>query len=154
MMQSLAIILICIIVKWNYCAGASDRNALTSTLSMSLGEHAYLMPAHQHRPAVDNKSNDSFRKVNHRRRHQHYGTESSAQKPSQANNRSNETTITKRRANKYETVINDNNVDNAMTIANTRNKRDTTRQDLCKTLCTCKNDMNFLTIECYFEQVS
>lgn len=174
MMQSIAIILICIIVKLYDCStvavvvAADDRSEWPLRFAAS-------MPSPSPRDVNSVRAANDWLAVPNKRNtiHQHIvnlhaGDDSGKQmhdKSSQPNKHDNDITVMNRAENnvndsgnriQQHRIDDDHNKHSDLNGTRTsRIKRQSDRsQDICDTQCVCRNDENFLTVECNFKQVS
>lgn len=172
MMQSIAIILICIIVKLYDCSTVADVVAaddraewpLRLAASMPRLSDGNLMPAANDGQAAVNRRNA----IHHHFVNLHAGDDSGKQmldESSQPNKHDNDKTVMNRAPNnvndsgnriQQHRIGDDHNKHSDLNGTRTsRIKRQSDRsQDICDTQCVCRNDENFLTVECNFKQVS
>lgn len=175
MMQSIAITLICIIVKLYDCTvdgvvvvgGDDDRSAFTMRIAAPMppaivSDGDLLRIANEWQPAANQRSaihqnfvnlyanfdggNQMLDKSSQPNKHDIDKTVMN-----QANNNAN---YSRNRSQRQRIVIDDDDVDLNGTRTS-RNKRESDqRQDICDTQCVCRYDVKFLTVECNFKQVS
>lgn len=165
MMQSIAIILICIIVKLYDCASDADdrvdgpvRVAAASMPSTIVSDGNLVRVANEWQPTVVERNQHSgyfYADVNGD------GGEQTLAKSSQPNKHDNDTSVMNQTENNNDSGNRiqqqrfDDDDDNGNGTRTSRMKRQSDqRQDICDTQCICRNDENFLTVECNFKQVS
>lgn len=172
-MQSIAIILqiylICIIVKLYDC---TDHAESTEFFQMTLNRYKFMLPSNaehdnlvyvvnDRRKFVQNNANNN-NDANLYAQYEHKLDESS--QPNRNLNNINSNNATVMIQNKADDSGNRSENENIRLSAirngnrelkqNARIKRNVERQDICDTNCVCKNEMNFLTVECNLNQVS
>lgn len=169
MMQSIAIILICIIVKPYDCSAVSVdsvkrpmRLVAAPMPSAVVNDDDMVRITSDRRNAIhahigDLQANDDVDDV---------GDRNALDESSQPSKHDNEVTV----MNQTKNNVNDSgnraqprpshhgDDDAGQSDSNgprlSRAKREGERQDICDTQCVCRNDENFLTVECNFKQVS
>lgn len=173
MMQSVAIILICIIVKYD-CGVAVGDDRVESSMPAAAAAMPTAIVSVGNLVSVANKWHKPAVKQ-HSAIHQHFvnlyanddGDKHMSDESSQPNKHDNDVTVMDQAENnannsgnriQHQRIDDDDDYDEHSDFNGTRMSRikrqNNQRQNICDTQCVCRNDEKFLTVECNFKQVS